>query len=56
MGHGPKSRSDAIQMEFMAKLCVRHKYARHMEGERERKGERVREWEWKRVGNGLFSL
>lgn len=24
-----KGRSDAIQMEFMAKLCVRHKYARH---------------------------
>lgn len=40
-----KGRSDAIQMEFMAKLCVRHKYARHTHTyiERERDGEEERQ-------------
>lgn len=43
-----KGRSDAIQMEFMAKLCVRHKYARHTQQHTHTHRARDR--------NGLFAL
>lgn len=45
-----KGRSDAIQMEFMAKLCVRHKYARHTHTQQHTHTHRARD------RNGLFGL